>query len=156
MPVGVRLPTGSREDRTVVATTPGGARRTALVAVGGALGAGLRWAAVTAWPAAGASLPWAVLAVNVVGAGLLGLVLAAGRRRPPGSTAAAVLVDGLGAGVCGGLTTASTVAVELAQLIGDGRLAVASGYLAASIVLGGAAVVAGLHLGSRSDRSTAP
>jgi len=140
----------------VTATKPRQPQRTALVAAGGAVGAGVRWAAVTAWPGAGASLPWAVLAVNVVGAGLLGLVLAVGRRRPPGSTAATVLTDGLGAGVCGGLTTASTAAVELAQLLGDGRFPAAASYLAASIVLGGVAVVTGLYLGGRSDRRSAP
>ena len=48
----------------------------------------------------------------------------------------------LGTGVCGALTTFSTMQVELLQMLDAGRVALAAGYAAASIVGGFVAVVA--------------
>lgn len=88
------------------------------------------------------SWPWATIVVNVVGAFLLGLVLAwaVGRWSP-------VVVGALGIGFLGSFTTFSTLALDAVRLgEGDGATA-ATGYLLASIALGVAAAVAGQGLG---------
>jgi len=56
---------------------PGGWRGKRVVAItgGGIAGAALRWAVVATGPAAG-QFPWRVLAVNVAGSLLLGVILA--------------------------------------------------------------------------------
>ena len=103
-----------------------------LVAVGGAAGAVVRWALLAA--ATPPQFPWPTLLINLVGCGLLGILM--GRRTRPSTL---LLV---GTGLCGGLTTFSTFAVEVADLLrhDDGALGLA--YLAASVV-GGLAVFRG-------------
>ena len=108
-----------------------------LVAVGGAAGAVTRWALLVA--ATPPQFPWPTLLVNLVGCGLLGILMG-GRARP--STLLLV-----GTGLCGGLTTFSTFAVEVADLLrhDDGVLGLA--YLAASVVGGLAAFRGGRSVG---------
>jgi CrcB protein len=53
----------------------------------------------------------------------------------------------LGTGLCGGFTTYSALALELERLVASGSWAVAGGYLAATLVLGTVAAVAGVALG---------
>lgn len=116
--------------------------RLLLVAAGGAAGAGLRWAVFEAWPDAGGRA--ALLAVNLVGSFLLGAALALPAEAVDRWHAA--LHDGIGTGFCGGLTTFSTLAVEVAALGRDGRGALGAGYLAATVVLGLLAVLAGARV----------
>jgi CrcB protein len=52
-------------------------------------------------------------------------------------------------GVLGGYTTFSTVAVNVVRLVDDGAVGTAVGYLAASVLGGLLAVVAGLTAGRR-------
>ncbi len=104
-------------------------RGLALLAVGGAAGATVRWAVVTLAGTDG-SFPWWTLLVNVVGCLLLGLLLGASER-----TRLA-----LGVGFCGGLTTFSTFTVEVATLLDGGSVATAVAYVVVSAVLGTAAV----------------
>jgi len=113
-------------------------RRYAAIAVGGALGASVRW-----WVAnhlgTDAAFPWATLAVNVAGCAILGLLLAeewTHRRQR------LLLHDAGGIGFCGGVTTFSTFAVETVHLADGGRGSTAALYLAASLVTGLAAFVA--------------
>lgn len=95
-------------------------RRVALLAVGGVLGSTARWQIVdTAPPFAIASLPWATLAVDVVGTVVLAAALVTARRRPEH---ASILVDGVGTGFCGGLTTFSTFAVGIATQLRSGAV----------------------------------
>jgi fluoride exporter len=92
----------------------------AAVAAGGALGSAGRWAVVQVTGAG--RFPWSVLALNVVGSLLLGVLLAEQSRRPGHHVA----LQDLGAiGFCGGLTTFSTFAVEVVDMVdrGDGILA---------------------------------
>ncbi len=103
-----------------------------LVAVGGAVGATVRWGVVTLAGTDG-SFPWWTLLVNVLGCAGLGMLTGAGRS--------AILVGGIG--FCGGLTTFSTFAVEVAMLIDDGRPATGGMYVMASVVTGVAAFVVG-------------
>jgi CrcB protein len=122
--------------------------RAALVAAGGALGATCRWGAfeVLGDPSLH-GVPWPTLLVNMVGSAVLVWALvASGREGAPRS----LLVDGLGTGFCGGLTTFSAFAVGTAAQVRGG----AAGWAALSIaaMLGGAVGAAalsraGLHRG---------
>jgi fluoride exporter len=118
-----------------------------LAALGGALGALARWALAEALPSPG-GWPWATLLVNVTGCLLLGALLARLALRSPEPAWARPF---LGVGVLGGYTTYSTFAVEVVDLVDDGALGVAAGYVLASIV-GGVAAVA---LGDLAVRRTA-
>ena len=110
-------------------------RELGAVFAGGALGTAARAGVAELLPhAAGtAGLPWATLAVNVAGALLLGLVAA----RAPARGAF------LGTGLCGGLTTFSTLQVELFGLLEHGRVATALLYAAISLAAGLAAFAVG-------------
>jgi len=100
-----------------------------LVALGGAAGALLRHlAGVVATARTGSSRP-GTLVVNLVACAGLGAVLGSGAT-------GALVTAGLGAGVCGALSTWSTAAWETAELVEAGRRAVAVRYLLASCVLG--------------------
>ncbi len=116
-----------------------GGRVLAAVFLGGAAGALARVAVAEAWPVQAGSFPWATFAVNVAGAGLLGAVEA--RRALPAAARGL-----LGPGLCGALTTFSTLQVELVLLLDDGHPALAAGYAAASLAAGLAAMVLGRRL----------
>lgn len=118
----------------------------ALVAVGGAAGATLRYAVAEVAPTARGEFPVTTLAINLGGSVLLGLLveLLAVRR-----TTAHWPRPLLGAGVLGGFTTFSTMSVELARLLGDGALATAGAYAAASLLGGVVAAWLGIHIAQR-------
>lgn len=108
------------------------------VAVGGALGAVLRH--LTSVSLAGRGrVPLGVLVVNVVGSFVAGVALGA----PLDPAAQLIIVSGL----CGGLTTFSTLSVETLQLILDGKRRAAAASVALNLVVGIAAAVIGLWLG---------
>lgn len=112
------------------------------VAVGGALGTGLRFAADLLLPHERSGFPLSTLLVNVVGAFALGILVA--RLWP---VAPEWLRAGLGAGLLGSFTTFSAIAVSMIEL----PLPTAALYLGLTLVLGLAAALAGLRLGRRSD-----
>jgi len=107
------------------------------VAVGGALGAVLRQLTSVALAGRG-RVPWGVLVVNVVGSFVAGLALAA----PLDPTVQLILVSG----VCGGLTTFSTFAVETIQLVSEGKHRNAAASVALNLSFGVPAVAAGVAL----------
>ena len=81
--------------------------------------------------------PWATFIVNMLGAALLGyFVTRLQERLPPSLYRRAFLATG----ICGALTTFSTVMIELAQMLEAGRLGLAIAYTAASLAGGFAAV----------------
>ena len=82
--------------------------------------------------AEGLASPWATLLVNLVGAALLGYVLVTMPERRPL----------LGTGLCGGLTTFSTIQLEVLEL----PTGWACGYLAVTALGGWAAIAAGRRL----------
>ena len=97
----------------------------------GALGAALRFLVTRAFAARPV---WAVLAVNVIGSALGGVLLgiSSGDIR-------LILLSGF----CGGLTTFSTFGVETIQLVMAGKVRVALLSVSANLVLGiGAAALA--------------
>ena len=116
------------------------------VFVGGAFGALARWGLGAALPFDGHGWPWATFTANVVGTALLGYFVTRLQERLPPSTFRRPL---LGTGLCGALTTFSTVQVELLQMLDHGRAGLAAAYAAASIVAGFAAVFAATKLTRR-------
>ncbi|TQN40787.1 camphor resistance protein CrcB [Blastococcus colisei] len=119
-----------------------------LAALGGALGALARWAVAEVLPSP-AGWPWATLLVNLTGCFLLGALLAvlATRSSEPSWTR-----PFLGVGVLGGYTTYSTFAVEVVDLLDDGALALAVGYVLLSTLGGVAAVALGAVAARRAAR----
>jgi fluoride exporter len=93
------------------------------VALGGALGALLRWA-IGELAHDGSGFPWTTFAINVSGTFLLALLpaLRAVRERP-------VLPLFLGTGVLGGFTTLSTYAEQGRNLLAAGDIVLAGAYL---------------------------
>ena len=106
-----------------------------LVAIfaGGALGTLARAALSKLTVDDPASWPWPIFTVNIVGAFLVGYFNTRLLERLPLSSYRRPL---LGTGLCGGLTTFSTMQVEVLQMIEDGRWGLAIGYTVTSIVLG--------------------
>ena len=115
-----------------------------LVAAGGAVGALARVGIDTAAP--DSLFPWPTLAINVVGAFLLGLlpVLAAVRH----SRRVAVA---LGPGVLGGFTTVSAWAGGVRELAAAGHVGVAGLYLAATLAAGLGAAALGRRMSHRPE-----
>ncbi|WP_166903855.1 fluoride efflux transporter CrcB [Mycobacterium sp. DL440] len=108
-------------------------RELAAVFVGGALGTLARaLLAVLMAPEPG-HWPWPTFIVNIVGAFLLGYFTTRLLERLPVSSYRRPL---LGTGVCGGLTTFSTMQVETVTMLEHGNWALAAGYTAASIAAG--------------------
>ncbi|WP_029151308.1 fluoride efflux transporter FluC [Microbacterium indicum] len=110
-----------------------------LVAVGGGVGAGLRWlldaALLAAWKRRG--FPWPILVINVTGSFILALLV-------PWSGEPWGVV--LGAGVIGGYTTYSTVSVDTAAMWRSGRRRQAAANVFGTLVLSAAAAAGGIAL----------
>jgi fluoride exporter len=88
-------------------------------------------------PGAPGDWPWATFLVNVAGAALLGYLVTRLQERLPLSAWRRPL---LGTGLCGALTTFSTMQVELLRMLDRGRVGLALGYAAASVAAGFAGV----------------
>jgi CrcB protein len=112
----------------------------AAIFAGGFAGALARWRLVVALPPSPGHWPWATFAANLAGAFILGWVVTRLQERLPLSAYRRPL---LGTGLCGALTTFSTMQLELLRMIDAGRDGLAAGYAAASLAGGFAAVLAG-------------
>lgn len=109
------------------------------IVLGGAGGASIRWGLIELLP--GGEPLWGLLVVNGLGCFLIGWLRGnQPRPRPAHGT--------LTIGFCGGLTTFSTVSVEAALLLDQGRSGLTAAYLAASLATGIALVIAGRRLRS--------
>lgn len=108
-------------------------RELAAVFVGGALGTLARAGLVVLAAPQPGQWPWPTFIVNIVGAFLLGYFTTRLLERLPVSSYRRPL---LGTGVCGGLTTFSTMQVETVTMLEHGNWALAAGYTAASIAAG--------------------
>jgi CrcB protein len=114
------------------------------IASGGAAGASLRWLVLTVTDPG--SFPWPVLVLNVAGSLLVGVLLAEQRARPDERP---WLHDSVALGFCGGLTTFSTFAVEVVELVRDDRAAAGAAYVALSVAGAIVAAAIGLLAGRR-------
>lgn len=112
-------------------------RELGAIFAGGALGSVSRAALGEAFPSPPGHWPWPTFTVNIVGAFLIGYFATRLQERLPLSSYRRPL---LGTGVCGGLTTFSTMQVELIHMLEGGRYGLAAAYASISIVLGYAAV----------------
>jgi len=121
-----------------------------VVALGGALGALGRWGVEELLPESGPmGWPWATLTVNVVGAFVIGILATSARvaQGPP------LLRPFLIAGVLGGFTTFSALALETGQLLEAGQVLSALSYVAATFTAGLVAVAVGRGLVRREGRA---
>lgn len=108
-------------------------RELAAIFAGGALGALARAALGTLAVPDPARWPWPTFTVNIVGAFLVGYFTTRLLERLPLSSYRRPL---LGTGLCGGLTTFSTMQVETVKMLEHGHWALATTYTVVSIVLG--------------------
>jgi CrcB protein len=119
------------------------ARELAAVFAGGCVGAPARAAVAEALPVHPGAWPWATLLVNVAGAFLLGYFTTRLQERLPLSAYRRPL---LGTGLCGALTTFSTVQIELLRLLDGGAVGMAIAYAAVSVASCLVAVAAATNL----------
>ncbi len=104
------------------------------VALGGAIGACLRYLAVVSFGA-----PLATLAVNVLGSFVMGVLFVALASR-------SALSPLLMTGILGGFTTFSAFSLDALKLWESGETLQAGGYVMGSVLFSLAAVVAGAAL----------
>jgi fluoride exporter len=112
-------------------------RELAAIFAGGFLGALARVLLIQTLPATPGSWPWATLVANVTGTLLLGYFVTRLQERLPVSAYRRPL---LGTGLCGALTTFSTMQLEVLRMLTAGRIGLAVAYPLASIGVGFAAV----------------
>jgi CrcB protein len=112
-------------------------RMIAAVFAGGAAGTLLRAGLSVAFPLPASEWPWPTFAVNILGAFLLGYFTTRLQERLPLSS---YRRPALGTGLCGGLTTFSTMQVEIVKMLQGNHFALALGYAAASLAAGYAAI----------------
>jgi fluoride exporter len=108
-------------------------RELAAIFAGGAIGGGTRTglSALASTPAG--HWPWATFAVNLAGCFLLGYFVTRLQERLPITAYGRPL---LGTGLCGGLTTFSTVQLELLRMLQHGAVALAVVYVVVSAAAG--------------------
>lgn len=109
-----------------------------LVAAAGAAGVLARYGLTSL--VSGDSALWTILAINVAGSFLLGLLIGSGWGGDAARSTA-------GVGFLGGFTTYSTFSVQAVTTAESGRWLTAGAYVGGSLVLGIAAALAGLALG---------
>jgi CrcB protein len=126
----------------------------AVIGAGGAIGTAVRYGTALPIPPQSGAYPVATFLVNVVGAVILGAVA----ELPAGSLPAHELTrPAIGTGFCGGLTTFSTMSVELYELW-PGHPEIAAAYAATSLAAApgcawaGVAVVRTARTGRRAQR----
>jgi CrcB protein len=112
-------------------------REIAAIFAGGAIGTLLRAALSEAFPLPATAWPWPIFAVNIVAAFVLGYAVTRLQERLPLSAYRRPL---LGTGLCGGLSTFSTMQVEILKMIDAHAWGLAIGYAAASVAAGYAAI----------------
>ena len=120
-----------------------------IVAAGGALGAVARYGVGTLAGRLGAThWPWGTLTVNVVGGLLMGALT--GWLAFRGGLHAESIRLFAAVGILGGFTTFSAFSLETALMIEKRQIALAGGYIAASVVLSVLALFIGLMVARRA------
>ena len=87
-----------------------------------------------------ALLPWGILAINVSGSFILGVITGLALHHGLGRTPKIVL----GTGFCGAFTTFSTFSFETVRLIEEGDVAEGAANVGLTLALGGLAAALGL------------
>jgi CrcB protein len=105
--------------------------------VGGAVGALLRAGLEQKFPASGHEWPWATFVANVLGTVLLAYFVTRLQERLPPSTYPRPF---LGTGLCGALTTFSTLQIEVIKLARNDHAILGVTYLVTSVGVGLVAV----------------
>ena len=121
-------------------------REIAAIFVGGFVGAVARAELDTQLASGGAGWPWATFIVNIGGAFLLGWFVTRLQERLPLS---AYRRPFLGTGLCGALTTFSTMQLELLRMLDADRIGLALAYTGASVAAGFLAVALATNLTRR-------
>jgi CrcB protein len=114
------------------------------VALGGAVGSAARYGVnVLSGRMLGTAFPWHTLIVNVAGSFVMGVLVGLmAARWNVGTDARAFLTTG----ILGGFTTFSAFALDFALLVERRAPVLAGSYVAASVILSLAAIMAGLAL----------
>lgn len=120
-------------------------RKLAAIYAGGVAGALIRVGLAEAATTGPGQWPWATFAANLAGALLLGYFFALFRDHPPER----LHHPFLGIGLCGTLTTFSTLQLELYELIDDGYVDLAAAYCATTVAAGYLLVRLGIALERR-------
>lgn len=122
-------------------------RRLMAIYAGGTIGALVRVGLAQVVPHGAGGWPWATFAVNMIGALLIGYFVASLRDHPEESVAHPLLTTG----ICGTLTTFSTMQLELFEMVDGGHLDLAAAYVAATLAAGYAFVRIGIALEHRPE-----
>jgi len=112
-------------------------REIAAIFAGGATGTLARAALAEAFPRSATEWPWPTFGVNIVAAFLVGYFVTRLQERLPLSSYRRPL---LGTGLCGGLSTFSTMQVEILKMLSAHAWGLAAGYIVASVAAGYAAI----------------
>lgn len=123
-------------------------RKLAAIYAGGVTGALIRVGLAQAFPPPPGTWPWPTFAVNMIGALLLGYFFALFRDHPEESLHHPLLATG----ICGTLTTFSTLQLELYDLLDEGETGLAALYCAATVLVGYLFVRLGIALEVRRPR----
>jgi CrcB protein len=118
----------------------GDPRELGAIFAGGAAGAAIRTGLVELAPPRPGHWPWVTFGVNIFGCLLLGYFVTRLQERLP---ITAYRRPFLGTGLCGALTTFSTMQVELLRMLDRGELLLAVGYATGSVAAGFAGVTLG-------------
>lgn len=116
------------------------------VAVGGAVGALIRWAVVEQFDQ---SKTTTIVVLNIIGSLILGLLVGARRTRSRRARITENHFLLLGTGFCGGLTTFSTFALDVAKAIDNGQAGQAALLTVTTAALAIVASGIGYRIGSR-------
>jgi fluoride exporter len=122
-------------------------RELAAIFAGGFIGTVARAALVEALPHEGGRWPWATFLVNIAGAFALGYFTTRLQERLPASSYRRPL---LGTGLCGALTTFSTMQVELLEMLDADHFGLAAAYALISVFAGFLAVAVATNLVRRA------
>lgn len=115
------------------------------IAIGGVLGSLARYGLVLVLgERAPGDWPWATLAVNVIGAALIGVLATSVMLRERPTWVRLFVITG----VLGGFTTFSAFALETGELLDSGRVPMALAYVVVTMTVGLVAVRIGARYGA--------
>ncbi len=114
-----------------------------LVALGGAVGASLRYGAGVLLFKPSSGFPWTTWWVNLCGCLLAGIFFAYSQKFPVLQNEARLF---LMVGILGGFTTFSSFGLETFQLLKHGQITLALGYVISSVIAGVMVLALGFYL----------